>query len=155
MGIRELRARHDECFREFFDAFPRKVDHLRAFDEFINLVENGVDPQMLIEKARAYSKNVDPSQLQYVPSPRSWLRDHRWEDNDLFQDQFVSTREWFMEKYRTADAAAVARKYGFIYSRPPMPADVTDVDQWCVDQRKVWIGRVARHVLYSEPLTDE
>lgn len=154
MGIRELRAKHLDAFAEFFSAYPRKVDQARSNDEFIALAEDGVDPQLLVEKAKSYAANVDPSKLQYVPSPRTWLRDRRWEDQDLFTDQFTSTRDWLRERYRLADAASVAKRYGFIYTRPPMPADVEDVEAWNVDQRKLWIAGVARHILHKEPLPE-
>lgn len=146
------RQQYHEVFRAFWDAYPRKIDGTQSYNVFLDLMEEGEDPQQLIERAKAYAHNVDPGQLKYVPSPRTWLRDRRWEDNDLFQDQFVATREWLLEKYRTGDAAAVARKYGFIYTRPPQPEWVQDVETWHKDMRKEWIGRVGRHVLKGEPL---
>ena len=150
MGIRELRARHLENFKLFWEAFPRRIDQQRALDEFAELVESGEDPQELIERARAFARNTDPSKLEYVPSPRNWLRDRRWEDTDLFQDQYASTRDWLLGRYDAADAAAVAGKYGFVYNHPPIPEGVGDLLKWHEDQRRVWIAQVARHVLYGE-----
>lgn len=150
MGIRELRAKYGEPFEAFFNAYPRKIDRHRAQDTFIGLGEEGCDVGVLIEKAHAFARNVDPRRLQYVPSPHAWLRDRRWEDNDLFTDQVVAQRDWFVDKYQRGDAAAVAMRYGFIYNHPPIPDDVEDTMAWHLDQRKVWIGRVANHILHGE-----
>lgn len=139
---------------QFMAAYPRKIDQAQACNAFLDAVQDGVDPQFLIERAQAYAQNVDPTKLQYVPSPRTWLRDRRWEDHDLFTDQFTSTRDWLRERYRLADAASVSKRYGFIYTRPPLPDDVVDVEAWNRDQRKVWIAGVARHVLHKEPLPE-
>lgn len=136
------------------DAYPRRVDQKRAFDVFLELVLDGCDPSTLISRAQSYSRNVDPENLQYVPSPRTWLRDRRFEDEDLFTDRFVSTREWFVARYREADAASVERKYGFVYPDPPIPNGVTDVEQWCYDDRRRWIGEIANHVLHKHPLPE-
>lgn len=146
------RKRYSDTFLQFIAAYPRKIDQSQAFTAFREAMEDGVDPQFMIERAKAYALNVDPTKLQYVPSPKTWIRDRRWEDHDLFTDQFTSTRDWLRERYRLADAASVSKKYGFIYCRPPMPDDVADVDAWNADQRRVWIAGVARHILHKEPL---
>lgn len=139
-----------EVFNDFFKVYPRKIDRLRALDAFIELAQDGCDLGEVIAKAEAYGKNVNPAQLQYVPSPRSWLRDRRWEDNDLFTDQSVAERDWLVNCWNRADTRSITERYGFLYNHPPIPEGVDDLDAWHKDQRKVWIGLVARHVLHGE-----
>lgn len=154
MGVRELRAKHEGAFTEFWNSYPRHTDRQEAFASFIEAAEDGCDIAFIIAKAKSYASNVDPAQLQYVPSPSKWLRGRRWEDNDLFTDARVSTREWFVRAWKEADAAAVERKYGFVYPDPPIPAEVTDIQKWCEDDRRVWVAQIANHVINKAPLPD-
>lgn len=154
MDRSEARQRYEDVFRDFMSAYPRRVDHARAFDVFLDLLSEGYDPAMIVAKAESYSRNVSPENLQYVPSPRTWLRDRRFNDEDIFTDKRVSTREWFVRAYRDADAFAVEKKYGFVYPDPPIPAGITDVHKWCEDDRRRWVGQVANHILNDAPLPD-
>lgn len=147
------RTKYQDRFQEFYLAYPRKIDSTQAFAAFLDAVEAGEDPQFIIERARSFAHNTDPQRLQYVPSPKTWLRDRRWEDNDLLQDQFVATREWFVKVYTEGDAAAVGKRYGFIFADPEIPAGV-DVQKYHLDARKAWIGAVARHMLHGDPLPE-
>ncbi|BCO56138.1 hypothetical protein MINTM005_13820 [Mycobacterium intracellulare] len=147
------RQHYNDVFQEFAKAYPRHIDQSAAFNVFLDLMEEGVDPQMLIEKARSYARNTDPKDMRWVPSPRNWLRDRRYEDTDLFTDQFTSVREFFEGAYDRADAAAVCHRYGFIYVPPPAPEGV-DPDRWREDQRRLWIGQIADHVLNGKPLPE-
>lgn len=152
MGVRELRAKYDPIFKHFWDAYPRKVDRQESLDILAELGESGEDIESIIKQAESFGRNVDPENLQYVPSPKNWLKGRRWEDNDLFTDQRVSTREWFVRAWREADAAAVEKKYGFVYPDPPIPPDVQDVLAWCRDDRMRWVGIIANHILNGAPL---
>lgn len=147
------RQRYGDIYQEFFQAYPRHIDRSAAFNVFLDLMGEGVDPQMLVEKARSYARNVDPRNMRYVPSPRNWLRDRRYEDTDLFADQFASVREFFEGAYERADVAAVCNRYGFIYVSPPPPAG-GDITQWREDQKRMWIGQIANHVLNGKPLPE-
>lgn len=136
-------------------AYPRRVDHARAYDIFLDLVlDEGIEPTLLISRATSYSRNVDPEGMKFVPSPRTWLRDRRFHDEDLFTDRKVSAREWFVRAYTEADAAAVEKRYGFVYPDPPIPADVKDVVRWCEDDRRKWVGAIANHVLNDAALPE-
>lgn len=154
MGIRELRGKYSDSFEEFWSCYPRHTDRQEALNVFIELGEEGVDLQYVIAKAKSYSRNVDPDQLRYCPSPKTWLRGRRWEDEDLFTDQIVSVREWFVRAWREGDVGAVQKKYGFIYPDPPIPAAVTDVSAFRRDDRVRWVGQIANHVLNAKPLPD-
>jgi hypothetical protein len=155
MNRSEARKRYEEVFRHFMEVYPRRVDHARAYDVFLELVvDDGYDPELIISRAASYGKNVDPDYLKYVPSPRTWLRDRRFNDEDIFTDRRVSTREWFVRAYKDADAASVEKKYGFVYPDPPIPSSVTDVRKWCEDDRRKWVGQIANHILNDAPLPD-
>jgi hypothetical protein len=155
MDRAEARKRYEETFRDFMAAYPRRVDHARAYDVFLDLVvDEGYEPSMIVSKAESYSRNVDPEYLKFVPSPRTWLRDRRFNDEDIFTDRKVSARDWFIRAYNDADAAAVEKRYGFVYPDPPIPADVTDVLAWCEDDRRKWVGQVANHILNNAPLPE-
>jgi hypothetical protein len=156
MDRAEARKRYEETFRDFMAAYPRRVDHARAYDIFLDLVlDEGVEPSMLISRAASYSSNVDPESIKFVPSPRTWLRDRRFHDEDIFTDRKVSAREWFIRAYTDADAAAVEKKYGYVYPDPPIP-DMTqgEIRQWCEDDRRKWVGQIANHVLNNAPLPE-
>lgn len=152
----EARKLYEERFREFMVRYPRRIDHRRAYEVFLDLIlDEGVDADYLIAKAAAYAGNVDPQYVQYIPSPRTWLRDRRFEDEDIFTDRKVSVREWFLRAYREGDVQGVERRWGFVYPDPAIPAELSDMDQigqWCSDDRRRWIGEIARHVLHREPL---
>lgn len=154
MGIRELRAKHDSAFVEFWNAYPRHTDRQEAFAAFIEVAEDGFDIGLIISKAKSYAANVDPEQIKFVPSPARWLRNRRWEDEDIFTDARVSTREWFIRAWKEADAASVERKYGYVYPDPPIPAGVTDIQKWCEDDRRRWVAEIANHVINKAPLPD-
>lgn len=146
---------YEETFREFMAVYPRRVDHARAYDVFLDLIlDDGYEPSMIVAKAESYGRNIDPEYLKYVPSPRTWLRDRRFNDEDIFTDRKVSAREWFVRAYRDADASAVEKRYGYVYPDPPIPAEVTDVAKWCEDDRRKWVGQVANHILNNAPLPD-
>lgn len=134
--------------------YPRRVDHARALDEFILAIEDGCDPEEMIARAASYARNVDPRNIQYVPSPKVWIRDRRWNDEDLFTSERTATREWFTRVYREADAAAVEREYGYVYPDPPIPTDCVDVEAFHRDSRKLFIAGVANHVLNQKPLPE-
>jgi hypothetical protein len=154
MGIRELRAKHEGTFMEFWNAYPRHTDRIEAFDQFIQVAEEGCDVGLIITKAKSYALNVDPEQLKFVPSPARWIRNRRWEDEDLFTDAKTSNREWFVRAWKEADAASVERKYGYVYPDPAIPQGVTDIQKWCEDDRRRWVAEIANHVINKAPLPD-
>lgn len=152
MDFSEARQRYRSAFAQFMSAYPRRVDHARAYDVFLGLILQGEDPRHLIAKAESYARTA--GDMKYVPSPRTWLRDRRFNDEDLVVDQTVSMREWFARAYREADAAVVEKKYGFVYPDPPVPDGVGNIHDWHRDARKVWVGQIANHVLNGAPLPE-
>lgn len=149
-----LRKTTQPLYDSIYKAYPIHQDYGGGFEVFLDLLCEGVDPDFLLKKAESYARNVDPSRLKWVPHLKTWLRNRRFEDEDLFTDQRVANREWFMRVYREGDVAAVENRLGFIYTQPPVPDGVVELAKWHMDHRKVWIGYVARHVLYGEPLPE-
>lgn len=142
-------------WRPFFDtlwkAYPLHQDFTGAYSAFLDLIiEGDVDPQYLLAKAESFARNTDPSRLEYVPHLKSWIKNRRFDDEDLFTDQTVAKREWFKGVWQRGDAQSVAVKYGFIYNHPPIPSDVEDMAAWHLDQRKLWISKVANHILHGK-----
>lgn len=151
---KEARQRLQPVYDAIYRAYPVHQAYGDAFNIFLDLAEEGVDFQVVLDKAASYARNCDPQNLKYVPLLKSWLRGRRWEDEDLFTDEAVSTRQWFVKAYGEADAAAVEKRYGFVFGDPAVPPDCSDVRKWHQDARKSWIGAVARHILHGEPLPE-
>lgn len=154
MDSKDKRVALQQLFDELWKAYPLHQDYQGAFTIFLDLVEQGVDTEMLLSKAGSYSANVDPNNLKYVPHLKSWLRNRRFDDEDLFTDEKVSTREFFVRAWKEGNVGVVQTKYGFIYPDPPIPADVTDVSAYRKDDRVRWVGAIANHVLNSAPLPE-
>lgn len=151
MNRKEAKDKYQGLFQQFYQAYPRKVDSTPALGIFIDLMLEGVDPQMLIEKAKAFARNVDPSELRWTPSPKTWLRDRKFEDEDLFTNQRVQERDWLRGCWQRGDSRAVSEKTGFLYTPPAMPETVEDRDAWHFDQRRAWIAAVGNHLLNGGP----
>lgn len=149
---REARKRLLPVYDAIYKAYPLHQNYAGGFNAFLDLMEEGVDPQLLLEKATSYAGNVED--VRYVPHLKRWLLDRRFEDEDLFTDQTVALREWFIGVYRRADVAAVTNRFGFLYTHPPVPDLDHDAEKWHEDQKKVWIGQIARHIIHGDPLPE-
>jgi len=44
----EARKKYEGNFRDFMAAYPRRVDHARAYDVFLDLMEEGYEPSMIV-----------------------------------------------------------------------------------------------------------
>jgi hypothetical protein len=152
----EARKHLQPAYDAVYQAYPIHQAYADGFNIFIDLVlDEGVSPQLLLDKAASYARNCDPQNLKYVPLLKSWLKSRRFDDEDLFTDQLVSTRTWFEKVYTEGDAAAVEKRYGFVFGDPPVPPGCADVGAWHADSRRSWIGAVARHVLHGDPLPED
>ena len=149
MASAEVRRKHRAHFMEFWSAYPRKQAVTAAEHMFSDVVERGTDPVILIAKARAFARNVDPDRLEYVPMPHKWLQDGRYEDNDLFTDQAAAEKEWLRGCYQRCDQSAVENRYRIKMPRVNLPDDVTDPDeirQWYRRRVQSWILEVVKKV---------
>ncbi len=147
----DLRQKWLPYYELLYKAYPVHQDFGGGFTALLDLIEaGGFDADYVLKKAQAFAQNTDPNDLRYVPHLKSWLRDRRFEDIDLFTDQVAAQREWLLGVYKRADVRAITNKYGFIYTHPPVPETVQDLDAWHEDQRRVWIGKIGRFLLHGE-----
>jgi len=147
---RAAREKNREAFKLFFSAYPKKTANAEAERTFTEIVENGVSPDLLIQKARAYARTVDPSNLKYVPAPHSWLKFGRYEDQDLFSNQAEQEREWLRECWRNCNIKAVENRYHVIYEKDYPPDDMTDPDAialWYRETARAWITKVYEEMI--------
>lgn len=69
----------DEAFNEFYkQAYPRKVEPLKARRAFEKAVKNGADPREIIEGARRFAAATAAKEVTYIPYPASWLNAGGW-----------------------------------------------------------------------------
>lgn len=69
----------DEAFNEFYeDAYPRKMEPLKARRAFEKAVKNGADPRDIIEGARSFATATATKGKTYIPYPASWLNAGGW-----------------------------------------------------------------------------
>jgi hypothetical protein len=143
----EARAKNRQNFLAFWDAYPKHQAINEAERVFSEVVEGtssrpGVDPVMLIAKARAYARNVDPGELEYVPFAHKWLREGRYDDADLFTDQRAAEKEWLRGCYQRCDVKAVENRLRVKMPRVNLPDELTDQDEirtWYKGQCRLWI----------------
>jgi hypothetical protein len=143
----EAKAKNRAHFLAFWEVYPKRQKINEAERVFSEVVEGtpsrpGVDPVMLVQKARAYARNVNPSELQYVPDAHKWLRDGQYEDNDLFTDQRLAEKEWLRGCYQRCDVAAVENRLHVKMPRVNLPDDIEDpqeIRQWYKRQVQSWI----------------
>lgn len=69
----------DAEFNEFYkQAYPRKVEPLKARRAFEKAVKNGADPREIIEGARRFAAATAAKEVTYIPYPASWLNAGGW-----------------------------------------------------------------------------
>ena len=71
---------NDALFEDFWNAYPRKIAKKEAMKKFAKAVKDGVNPQDLIDGARAYAASVAGKEQKYIAHPTTWLNQGRWED---------------------------------------------------------------------------
>lgn len=70
----------DSRFDEFWEVYPRRIAKKEAMKKFDKAVKDGVDPQELIDGAKAYAASVAGKEQKYIAHPTTWLNQGRWED---------------------------------------------------------------------------
>ena len=157
----QARSRDRAAFDEFWKAYPKKIAPTEAARVFSEIVETGVDPMHLIKKARAYALTVDPTDLKYVPSPHSWLRHGRYDDVDLFANQFEAEKEWLRECWRTVNVKAIENRYHVTFEKQYPPEDMDNpkaIKLWYQEMARAWISQIVEEQILcresaSQPTT--
>ena len=70
----------DSRFDEFWEVYPRRIAKKEAMKKFDKAVKDGVNPQALIDGAKAYAASVAGKEQKYIAHPTTWLNQGRWED---------------------------------------------------------------------------
>lgn len=150
--ITQLRARYGDAFQAFWRVYPRRERMAEAERAFYSACESGLDPVMLIEKARAFARSRDPEDIKFVPSPNKWLAERRWEDNDLFTDQKLAQKEWLNGCWQRVDVAAVENRFQIKMPRINVPdgMEAEDIPGWYKNEARKWIRETARKMLEDE-----
>ena len=81
-GWREHAA--DDAFDSFWAVYPKHVGEEPARKAFAKAVKAGIDPETIIDGAKAYAAVErdrlvrEPGQERYTAHAANWLRDSRW-----------------------------------------------------------------------------
>lgn len=76
-----------EPFEEFWDAYPKHAKRDEARAEWDSAIEEGADPQTVIDAARRFAADPEtqrlmntPKERRFMPYARTWLNDRAWKD---------------------------------------------------------------------------
>ena len=81
-----MRKRVDELFAQFWAAYPKRTERVRALAVFERVVmkapkgQRHIQARAIIAGAQRYAKTCEGVDKQYIKGPAGWLRDGRWED---------------------------------------------------------------------------
>jgi len=76
-------AVYPEDFEDWWEKYPRKNAKMDAYLAW-EQVENLRPPlHELLSRTEAYAKSVSGNDRKFIKLPAGWLRDRRWEDEDL------------------------------------------------------------------------
>ncbi len=74
-----------DAFEQFWDAYPKRDGanpKKPAKGKFQRHVENGVNPNDIIQGAQRYARQVLDKEPKYVAQAVTWLNQERWNDDD-------------------------------------------------------------------------
>lgn len=97
------RVRDTSRFEEFWEAYPAKKGKAAAQRNWSSLMRRGIDPQRIIDGAKAYAAEMRAKDDPKYKYPQGWLTDGRWEDEP--EPVEAPTRQ-------------------SLYSAPPVPDDM-------------------------------
>lgn len=146
----EIRRKNRKAFDLFWSAYPRKVAPTEAERVFSDIVQSGQDPEYLIQKARYYAATVDPNDLRYVPAPHAWLRQGRYDDEDLFTNQASQEREWFRQCWKDCNVKAIENRYHVTFEKQYPPDGMQDADAiklWYRETARAWISKTYEEMI--------
>lgn len=83
-SVREvLKPIIDEAFGRFWSIYPKRAGKLAAYRRFDQMVRTKVDPEEIIEGARAYATECVGKDRSFIKNPEGWLHAGRWEDDRM------------------------------------------------------------------------
>ena len=89
-----------ERFDEFWEVYPKKLDKGAARRAWNSAIKKA-DPQLIIEKAKAYADDPNLPEKRYIKYPASWLNAEAWENPPLPENK-AKTKEAQKEANRRA-----------------------------------------------------
>ena len=89
----------DDRWEEFWAAYPRKIGGSidAACAEYLAAVAAGVEPELLIRKARELAEDTPPARMRYIPAAEKWLRNKGWLQEQQAAD--AKTNNPFLRMY--------------------------------------------------------
>lgn len=145
MTTSAARLHNHPAFLLFWNAYPKRIAPTEAERAFTEVVSAGADPEYIVQKARAYAASVDPLDLKFVPSPHSWLRAGRYDDQDLFTNALEAEKNWLRAQWVTANVQAVEDRFHVTFEKTYPPEDLTDpaaIKLWFREKARAWITSV-------------
>ena len=67
----------DDLFSSFWTTYPRKINKAAAKESFITACRH-TRPGIILEAARDYGNAMHGQEKQFIPHPRTWLRQKRY-----------------------------------------------------------------------------
>lgn len=85
----DIEIEKDKDFSLFWDTYPRKLDKVRTYTEWKELINKGFNSADLIQSATNYASTVIGSAPQYIKHPKNFLIDRTF--MDYLPKNFVPT----------------------------------------------------------------
>ena len=70
---------NEKNFDKFWTTYPRKIGKAAAKQSFFTALQK-TNASKIIEAARDFGNSMQNQEKQFIPHPRTWLRQKRWED---------------------------------------------------------------------------
>ncbi len=70
---------NEKYFDKFWTTYPRKIGKAAAKQSFFTALQK-TKANKIIEAAREFGNAMQHQEKQFIPHPRTWLRQKRWED---------------------------------------------------------------------------
>ena len=70
---------NEKYFDKFWTTYPRKIGKAAAKQSFFTALQK-TKANKIIEAARDFGNAMQHQEKQFIPHPRTWLRQKRWED---------------------------------------------------------------------------
>ena len=82
----ETSADASDRFEEFWKAYPKrsKANPKKPAREKFERITKTVDPQILIDAAKAYAKSEEGNDPKFIAQTQTWLNQERW--NDIYEE---------------------------------------------------------------------